>query len=831
MSPTLVYSPSVEIHIMTVDGTLVDLSPDLTSGHCSRIIGGVSSITFNVANANRKYDGMFTPMDRIVCYMRRINRLLVLSGYLDVVPLFTAYPGTVQIQASCSLKRLQNWYWDPTTSASYSLLYGGANNNTSNYAKMTDGGLSNRTIALLTNVAKWPKEQIHIGQVPVDWFAAVQKVAEKFIQQADQADMLATVGAQSYVNGSSAVNMGTTTVTPDGGGTGELPATSGKCSDFGGPNGGAPGTFGLTGEPGLLPDNQRGKYGGPYYCAMRWPFDLWENNGDTKPVPGVDLATAVSWWKDRHILVVNPANNKGVVVRAADSGPAPWTGRVIDLSSEALNAIGVTNDTVHIAFAPDDLPLGPVTVNVNEAAIGASVAADTPAPSTRGQAVCDYERQFVNVLPYVWGGTSLKTGADCSGFQQACFKHFGVNLPRTAAQQALCGWSITAAEAGAGDLVFFHNMAGAGIDHVGLCTGNGMMIAAPHTGEDVEIESIYKGAYGPNVYRRILKDGGGTVPGIDGASAGTGAGSGAGSSTTAEGGGSASTSSSGLTASQVGQALFNVASWLGNANFGGDLLTGIRALMNDTPVITTVQELMAAGLRDFCSAPNGDFIAWFPDYFGWWGTASRMVIEDIEIARNFSVGWSDAALKTHYFVTGSSFSTAAADDFASTGDASAIYQEYSTAGIASVEFPQLMKAMFNVDMAAFKNNGRDFLARYGARPYFEQMNNITGHRQEFFFAVFRFMTNWSQQYAATVNLTFMPEMYPGMLMVLPTYSVQAYVQQVDHYWDMREGGDGFTTNVVAVAWSALSDTAPKGLPKGAPMPTPLATQKKKAATP
>ena len=50
-----------------------------------------------------------------------------------------------------------------------------------------------------------------------------------------------------------------------------------------------------------------------------------------------------------------------------------------------------------------------------------------------GQAVVDYACQFIG-NPYVWGGTSLTNGADCSGFVQSVYKHFGVNLPRTSGQ-------------------------------------------------------------------------------------------------------------------------------------------------------------------------------------------------------------------------------------------------------------------------------------------------------------------------------------------------------------------------------------------------------------
>ena len=151
------------------------------------------------------------------------------------------------------------------------------------------------------------------------------------------------------------------------------------------------------------------------------------------------------------------------------------------------------------------------------------------------------------------------------------------------------------------------------------------------------------------------------------------------------------------------------------------------------------------------------------------------------------------------------------------GDASAVYQQLGTAGIASVEFPELMAALFNVDKKQFADNGKVFLDRYGARPDSTAMNNISGHRQEFFFACFRFMQNWSGQWSASVSLTYMPEVYPGMLLVFPRYGVQAYVMEAEHSGSLASGG-GFNTNVTLTAWSTIGDRPSiKGLPKGAPL--------------
>ena len=98
-----------------------------------------------------------------------------------------------------------------------------------------------------------------------------------------------------------------------------------------------------------------------------------------------------------------------------------------------------------------------------------------------------YATQFVG-NPYVWGGTSLTNGADCSGFTLSIFAKYGVYLPHSSKAQANCGTRISASEAKPGDLVFFqgtYNTSGA--SHVGIYVGNNMMI---HCGNPIQYTSI-----------------------------------------------------------------------------------------------------------------------------------------------------------------------------------------------------------------------------------------------------------------------------------------------------------------------------------------------------
>ena len=99
------------------------------------------------------------------------------------------------------------------------------------------------------------------------------------------------------------------------------------------------------------------------------------------------------------------------------------------------------------------------------------------ATNINGQSVVNYALQF-NGNPYVYGGTSLTNGADCSGFVQSVYKHFGINLPRTTAGQATAGKAVSYSQAQPGDLILYSGNGGKSITHVAIYIGNGKIIHA-----------------------------------------------------------------------------------------------------------------------------------------------------------------------------------------------------------------------------------------------------------------------------------------------------------------------------------------------------------------
>ena len=101
--------------------------------------------------------------------------------------------------------------------------------------------------------------------------------------------------------------------------------------------------------------------------------------------------------------------------------------------------------------------------------------------------LCQYAKEFLG-NPYVWGGTSLTKGADCSGFVMSIFKKYGVSLPHSSRAQANCGTTITVSEAQPGDLIFYGN--GKTINHVAIYIGGGQVIHASSPKTGIRISNV-----------------------------------------------------------------------------------------------------------------------------------------------------------------------------------------------------------------------------------------------------------------------------------------------------------------------------------------------------
>ena len=126
------------------------------------------------------------------------------------------------------------------------------------------------------------------------------------------------------------------------------------------------------------------------------------------------------------------------------------------------------------------------TVDYNSDASSSGSSSDSSSDSSSassssgsGSSVVSYATQFVG-NPYVWGGTSLTSGADCSGFVQSVYANFGVSLPRTSYEQQNAGYEVSYADAQPGDLICYGG-------HVAIYMGNGQIVHASNSRDGIKV--------------------------------------------------------------------------------------------------------------------------------------------------------------------------------------------------------------------------------------------------------------------------------------------------------------------------------------------------------
>lgn len=204
-----------------------------------------------------------------------------------------------------------------------------------------------------------------------------------------------------------------------------------------------------------------------------------------------ELATTVATVTTDSLKVRAEANTDSEVITLVPRG-------------EELEVSAVEGDWVKVFLDDDEVYVSAAYVEVS-AELSTAV---TMSELLYGQGIsdvrvdiCQYAKEFIG-NPYVWGGTSLTRGADCSGFVMSIFKKYGVKLPRNSRAQANCGTTIKVSEAKPGDLIFYAK--GKTINHVAIYIGNGQVVHAssPKTGiriSNVSYRSPFKAV-------RILQD-------------------------------------------------------------------------------------------------------------------------------------------------------------------------------------------------------------------------------------------------------------------------------------------------------------------------------------
>lgn len=371
--------------------------------------------------------------------------------------------------------------------------------------------------------------------------------------------------------------------------------------------------------------------------------------------------------------------------------------------------------------------------------------------------------------PYVWGAKG-PNGYDCSGLMNAAFKSIGVDVPGQTDAIRSSVRQVPKESVQRGDLVE------PSTGHVILWCGDGTIIEAPHSGAFVQrIPNPYPQS-GWAWVGRACANGGPSPTAAYGVPWTMGPGS---PPSAMAGVGGVTGTGSGGSQDGVGRNLFSYTFTASRfAATIADFFPGEKAFLDGQPLLEAVQAVASAGLRCWSSGPNGDFMAWYPDYFGLDGKAAVLRLADIEL-EDVNINFSDDSLTTHVYVQG---------DWSMMGNADPVMGWIDTAGVVTVEQTWLYQYLILAAPGDLETaSGQQIMQRFGVRPLKQQFAMAGSHELEFLLACQVFLERYAAQYQTQISMTFMPELFPGMRVELGNSKLQVYVSSVTHVCDYEQG--------------------------------------------
>jgi uncharacterized protein YgiM (DUF1202 family) len=178
---------------------------------------------------------------------------------------------------------------------------------------------------------------------------------------------------------------------------------------------------------------------------------------------------------------LNVRSDASLLAEVVTSVPIDEELDVLEVYPEWLKVV-IDSDEGYIARQYVDL-----SYELKKAVFNEELDSSNGVSSTRASMV-SYAKQFLG-NPYVWGGTSLTSGVDCSGFTKGIYSKFGYGLPRVSRDQANSGTSINSSNVQPGDLVFYGS--GSYINHVAMYIGNGQVIHASNPRTGIKISNMF----------------------------------------------------------------------------------------------------------------------------------------------------------------------------------------------------------------------------------------------------------------------------------------------------------------------------------------------------
>jgi len=210
-----VYAPKAYAFIFSrVDGKTIDVSNDIVAGSTQRLIDQPSKASITLRNDNFKYTGKFNPkffpMDGITIWLQKVAGapIQVFTGYIDSIPFFQAYPGTIEIKATCTLKQFMYTYFDPGIGFVEWMRkknWAVEGDNKGNFTGIfnagafvdtledtggsgNDGGMGQLLIDFLTEIGGFDESAIAIGNIPSSLPASMLKAYIKRVKASQAAE-------------------------------------------------------------------------------------------------------------------------------------------------------------------------------------------------------------------------------------------------------------------------------------------------------------------------------------------------------------------------------------------------------------------------------------------------------------------------------------------------------------------------------------------------------------------------------------------------------------------------------------------------------------------
>ena len=820
----------------------------------------------------------FHPMDAITIFLQRLegHPVQVFTGYLDETPYYQMYPGTITLTATCTLKKLLFMYFDPSLPYVFNLLskmgwnYGATDGTLINYNALSQGtakasdalqdaGIAKLLWTVLTDIGQWDDSHIWIEELPTGKNGIAARIAQLMATLSTETQIEAQefTAFMNQLIGSGPQGSGGGSA--GGGGTGvpgSLPggSTGQKIFDYFTGQGlsaiGAAGIIGNWVQENSLSTDGAGlaQWGGGRFTALQ-AYAASAN----KPVTDLNVQLGFAW----HELSTDYSSTLSGLQAATTASQAAIvfcnTYEETAYSSYGSNAApgeltNVVNLQHRISAANDALATygnsgkgTSLTTGNNPRGTAIAGASTSQTPSQGGQTTCiDAMISAAATINNKHYGYS-KNGPRNAGIPSGSPLGFDCSAAVAAVLSAAGGkMGITHGEAVGSDSTIISELQAAGLIHSGEGKGTPECTLFDYPGQHIfmRLNGQYFGTEAGDLSGPVTELPAGNSSGggwITNGTPGTanpwhfdssllsstctydfslGATSVAGEAAAGGGGAASSTMSFSNAEAFTGEIDFPSVQEMATAMILGNAHKG---LMNDQQLLPFVQEVCQASLRSFQSLPNGDFYAFYPDYFGetdhrppYWN------IKDIEIT-NGGINLSDQSLVTHYFAVGDNtfpLNDALINALFSTGEITVYNAFLDQAAFIDVNAGTTVSTSTDSNGMAdimSRDEAKAFVQRYGARPQVSQFPMVRSPIYEMFLAYQGFLLAWSNQFQTPFTFTFMPELFPGGKVSFSNHGLQMYVQSVTHEWDFSEGG-GFTTSAQLTAPAKMANASNDELP-------------------